>query len=101
MLLFAASAPGVQAHDWPQWGGRDDKNMVSDEKGSPESFNPGKKSPQGTGIDMSTTENVKWVARLGNQTYGNPTIADGKVYIGTNDDALQDPARPLDAWRTV
>ena len=40
---------------------------------------------------MNTTQNVKWVARLGTQTYGNPTIANGRVYIGTNDDGLQDP----------
>ena len=45
--------------------------MVSDEKGLPESFVPGKKRPDGSGIDLATTENVKWVARLGSQTYGN------------------------------
>ena len=26
-----------------------------------------------------TTRNVKWVARLGSQTYGNPTVADASV----------------------
>ena len=65
--------------------------MISGEKGLPASFLPGKKSPQGTGIDIRTTQNVKWVARLGTQTYGNPTIANGRVYVGTNDEALQDP----------
>ena len=65
--------------------------MISDEKGLPSSFVPGKKSPNGAGIDMATTENVKWVARLGTQTLGTPTIADGRVYVGTNDEGLQDP----------
>ena len=80
----------LHAADWPRWGGRDDCNMVSDEKGLPATFTPGKKRPDGSGIDMATTQNVKWVARLGTQTYGNPTIAAGRVYLGTNDEALQD-----------
>jgi outer membrane protein assembly factor BamB len=80
----------LSAADWPRWGGRDDCNMISTEKGLPESFGPGKKSPQGAGIDMATTRNVKWVARLGTQTYGNPTVAGGRVYVGTNDETLQD-----------
>jgi outer membrane protein assembly factor BamB len=79
------------AADWPQWGGQDGRNMVSDEKGLPDGFEPGKKSPQGDGIDMATTKNVKWVARLGSQTYGNPTVAQGRVFVGTNDEDLDDP----------
>ena len=85
---MAASLP---AADWPRWGGRDDCNMVSTEKGLPASFLPGKKGSGGDGIDMRTTENVKWIARLGTQTLGNPTIANGRIYIGTNDEDLRDP----------
>jgi outer membrane protein assembly factor BamB len=82
--------PALMAADWPQWGGRGERNMVSDEKGLPATFDPGRKSPQGGGIDQATTGNVKWVARLGSQTYGTPTVADGRIYVGTNDDGLQD-----------
>ena len=32
-------------------------------------------------------ENIKWVAQLGSHTYGNPVIADGRVYVGTNNSA--------------
>jgi outer membrane protein assembly factor BamB len=78
------------AADWPHWGGRDGSNMVSDEKPLPATFEPGRKSPQGAGIDLATTRNVKWVARLGSQTYGTPTIAGGRIYVGTNDDGLGD-----------
>ena len=28
--------------------------------------------------------NIKWVARLGSYTYGTPVVADGKIFIGTN-----------------
>jgi len=81
----------VAAADWPRWGGHDDCNMISGEKDLPATFVPGTKSPQGAGIDIRTTRNVKWVARLGTQTYGTPTIANGRIYIGTNDETLQDP----------
>ena len=86
LLSTALLTTSVHAADWPRWGGRDDCNMISTEKGLPESFEPGKKSPQGAGIDMSTTRNVKWVARLGTQTYGNPTIANGRISTGPDSD---------------
>jgi hypothetical protein len=40
LWLFSSIAP---AKDWPQWGGTDARNMVSGEKGLPESFVPGEK----------------------------------------------------------
>lgn len=79
--------------DWPQWGGRDDRNMVSDEQGLPDSFKPGDKSPSGRGIDMATTDRVKWVARLGSAAYGNPTVARGRVFVGTDDQTVTDDPR--------
>jgi outer membrane protein assembly factor BamB len=88
LILWAGAARGG---DWPQWGGTDVKNMMSVEKGLPDLFEPGEKSPQGLGIDMATTRNVSWVVRLGSQTYGNPTISNGRVFVGTNDDFLDDP----------
>ena len=32
------------------------------------------------------------MAELGSQSYGNPVVADGKVLVGTNNEALRDPA---------
>ena len=34
--------------------------------------------------DPKSGKNIKWVARLGSQTYGNPVVAGGKVFVGTN-----------------
>ena len=34
---------------------------------------------------------MKWVAALGSQSYGNPVVAGGMVFIGTNNEALRDP----------
>ena len=52
---------------------------------------PGEKSPDGSGIDLRTTRNVRWTAKLGNETYSSPAIAGGKVFIGTSDSTLEDP----------
>jgi outer membrane protein assembly factor BamB len=37
---------------------------------------------------------IKWVAKLGSNTYLGPAIAGGKVFIGTNNASLRDPATP-------
>ncbi len=79
------------AGDWTQWGRLHNRNMASDEKGLPETFDPGSTLSDGSGIDLATTQNVKWVAKLGSQTYGNPVVAGGKVFVGTNDTYLEDP----------
>ena len=60
---IAASDPGTG--DWPMWGGKPDRNMVSNMKGLP------------TEWDVKTKKNVKWVAELGSQAYGNPVVAGG------------------------
>ncbi|NUQ62055.1 MAG: PQQ-binding-like beta-propeller repeat protein [Pirellulales bacterium] len=85
LISLALVAPIARAADWPQWGGRDCRNMVSGETGLPDFFEPGQKSPDGSGIDLTTTANVRWAARLGSAAYGNPTVADGRVFVGTDD----------------
>ena len=41
--------------------------------------------------DVKTKKNVKWVAELGSQTYGNPVVAGGIVFVGTNNESGKDP----------
>ena len=41
--------------------------------------------------DTKTGMNVKWTAKSGSQSYAGPVIADGKVFIGTNNEAARDP----------
>ncbi|MGA2064515.1 MAG: PQQ-binding-like beta-propeller repeat protein [Thermoguttaceae bacterium] len=88
LLGWAAAA---SATDWSQWGGTDMRNMSSDERGIPAVFEPGKKASDGSGIDLRTTRNVRWVAKLGNETYSSPAVAGGRVFIGTSDSTLADP----------
>jgi len=92
VLCLIVMVAAARADDWPQWGGCDGRAMASGEKGLPESFVPGKKRPQ-TGIDPTTTRNVRWGARLGHYAYGNLTVAGGRVFVGTDDSALRGDPR--------
>jgi outer membrane protein assembly factor BamB len=74
---ISASDPGTG--DWPMWGGTPDRNMVSKMTGLPVSW------------DVKAGTNVKWMAELGSQTYGNPVVSKGVVLVGTNNEKLRDP----------
>jgi outer membrane protein assembly factor BamB len=87
---WLAIQAGASAADQPQWGQPESFNMVSAEKNLPIDFDPGQKNPKTGEIDPATTRNVKWTARLGNQTYGTPVVAGGKVFVGTNNEAPRD-----------
>ena len=78
LTLMARSEPSTK--DWPMWGGTPDRNMVSSMKGLPTTW------------DVKTKKNVRWVAELGSQTYGNPVVSGGVVLVGTNNEAMKDPA---------
>ena len=75
-VLMAGAAVSA---DWPMWGGTPSRNMVSPMTGLPTTW------------DIKTGKNVKWVAELGSQSYGNPTVAGGVVLVGTNNEAMRDP----------
>jgi outer membrane protein assembly factor BamB len=87
----ALSSSFVVAEDWPQWGRNQHKNLYSPEKGIPYEFTPGDFKRGTEEVDMSTTKNVKWVTKLGSQAYGNTTVANGSVYVGTNNESPRDP----------
>jgi outer membrane protein assembly factor BamB len=84
LLIALLTSPALVRADWPMWGGTPSRNMVSAMKGLP------------TEWDIKTGKNVKWVAELGSQSYGNPTAAGGIVLIGTNNEGLRDPKQPGD-----
>jgi outer membrane protein assembly factor BamB len=81
-LVFLASL--LIAGDAPQWGHGQSRNMVSLETGLPSSFDPA------TGI------NIKWTAKLGTQCWASPTIAQGKIFIGTNNERPRNLGNPGD-----
>ena len=77
-ILLAASAI-ARAGDRPQWGERHSRNMVSNETGLPDAFDP------------ATGNNVKWSAALGTEGYSTPVVGGGKVLVGTNNGRPRDP----------
>ena len=77
LCAFATSVAGeplskAKRGDWPMWGGSADRNMVSGEKDIPAKW------------DVESGMNIKWKAQLGSQTYGNPVVVNGKIWVGTN-----------------
>ncbi len=91
LIALAVLGSVTHAADWPQWGGSNTRNMVSTETGLPIQFKPGEKKAGSEDIDMSTTENCLWIAKLGSQSYGTVTIAQGKVFVGTNNESPRVP----------
>ena len=79
---MSAGEPGTG--EWPMWGGTADRNMVSEMTGLP------------TEWDVDSGMNVRWVAELGSQSYGNPVVASGMVFVGTNNELERDPNQPGD-----
>lgn len=65
----------VKPGDWPQFGGSPLRNNTPEGKNIPTSW------------DVTTGENILWSMPLGSETYGNPVVANGKVYVGTNNGA--------------
>jgi outer membrane protein assembly factor BamB len=73
VLALAGAGQKKSDSDWPMWGGTPQRNMAN---------LSGKNIP--TQWDLSTKKNIKWIARVGSRCYGNPVVADGKVFVGTN-----------------
>ncbi len=84
LILALSATAALSAADWPMWGGTPSRNMVSPMTGAP------------TEWDVKSGKNVKWVADLGSQSYGNPSVGGGVVIIGTNNELARDPKQPGD-----
>jgi outer membrane protein assembly factor BamB len=79
-LAVAGSVSTAGAQEIGMFGNTPSRNMVSGETGVPESWDP------------SSGTNVLWTQPVGSQAYGGPTVANGKVYVGTNNEGVRNPA---------
>lgn len=70
------AAAGKSSGDWSMWGGDPSRNMVNSTTGISLDFEAAEDAKDG--------KNILWTATLGSQTYGNPIVAGGKVFVGTN-----------------
>ncbi|MEX0715446.1 MAG: PQQ-binding-like beta-propeller repeat protein [Planctomycetaceae bacterium] len=80
----AIARMNVRPGDWPQFGGWPSRNNVPDAHAIPENW------------DVDDGTNIKWTAQLGSQSYGNPVVANGRVYVGTNNRGAYLPRYPED-----
>ncbi len=91
LIFFLILISPAQSADWPQWGGRNIRNMYSPQRGLPDSFGKIDFKPGTDEISTNAIKNLKWITKLGSQSYGNVTVAGGKVFIGTNNEPPRDP----------
>ena len=78
-VLAGLTGRPLLAQDWPMWGGTAQRNMTSAVRGLPESW------------DAKTGTNIKWKAQIGSTSNGNPVVADGKIFLGTNNGNPRNP----------
>jgi len=67
---------------WPMFGGSPGRNMVNVNE---------RYLPADWCIAEGKRKNIKWAAELGAQTIGSPVVADGKVFVATNNAKPRDP----------
>jgi outer membrane protein assembly factor BamB len=82
LLFFTLSGVALLplvSQDWPMWGGSVQRNMVSAMKNLPELW------------DVKSGKNIKWKAPIGSNSYGNPVVVDGKIFLGTNNANPRNP----------
>ncbi len=84
-VLFCSAA---LADDWPMFGRDATRNGVSPEKGAPLHWTVDLTSDGGA---IGSGQNIKWSVKLGSMTVGDPVVADGIVWVGTNNDERRDP----------
>lgn len=72
----------MPARNWPMFGGTSTRNLVAPfEKNLPATWD----------VDPKKRKNIKWVANLGSRSYGGPIVADGRIFVGTNNLPPREP----------
>jgi hypothetical protein len=69
--------------DWTMGGRALDRNPVSPEKSPPTEWH--------TGDDKTPPKNIRWLAKVGTRAIGGPVVANGLVWVGTNNEEPLDP----------
>lgn len=79
LMLAGMTVVPLVSQDWPMWGGSPQRNLTSSIKGLPESW------------DVKSGKNIKWKVQIGSTSYGNPVVAGGKIFLGTNNGYPRNP----------
>jgi outer membrane protein assembly factor BamB len=81
---YAAEVMGVGPNDWSMWGGSSIRNNTPEAKNIPAKWAVGELDSESGAWKNKGAENIKWATPLGSQSYGNPVVADGKIFVGSN-----------------
>jgi outer membrane protein assembly factor BamB len=89
VIVVGALRLTARADDWPMLGRDRTHNAVSPEKGAPTDWQNAVQAAKGA--DAKAARNIKWSAHVGNRALGGPVIANGLVWVGTNNAKPRDP----------
>ncbi|MCS7045667.1 MAG: PQQ-binding-like beta-propeller repeat protein [Gemmataceae bacterium] len=81
-IAFLADEKTANA-PWPLFGGSVFRNMAN---------TVDKNIPIEWSLEEGKQKNIKWIATVGQNCYGGPVVAGGKVIVGTTNDNPRDPA---------
>src|SRR3954466_13888895 len=73
----SGSKPAKPNSEWNQWGGSPVRNNTPEGHNIPTEWNVGQIDYRTGTWNSKNAKNVKWVARLGSQTYGNTVVSGG------------------------
>ena len=76
LILCMVASKMVLSQDHSQRGATSLRNNIGTSTHGPTSWDVGE-----------SKTNIKWVARLGSETYGSPVVGDGRVFVCTNNGA--------------
>ncbi len=95
VVAFASltSLAAIFAADWPMRGRDRSRNAVSPERNAPIDWELGDDSS----VPPKPPSHVRWSARLGEQSCGDPVIARGHVWVGTDNSRPRNKAESEDA----
>jgi outer membrane protein assembly factor BamB len=79
LLISSVAVIPLVSQDWPMWGGTPQRNMVSAMKNLPDAW------------DVRSGKNIKWKATIGSTSNGNPVVAGGRIFLGTNNANPRNP----------
>lgn len=74
----------IETGDWPQLGGNSYRNNTPQGSDIATDWATGRFDRRTGEWIKDRAKNIKWVAKLGSNAYGNPVVADGRVFIGSN-----------------
>jgi outer membrane protein assembly factor BamB len=89
--VAAVTATPPAKSDSLTWGGDNHRNMASSATGLSSAYEAGDYKEDSEDVDMSLTKDVKWVVKLGSQSYGTPNIFKDRILLGTNNALPRNP----------